>query len=393
MTNRPSLLALPVALLLLTRPAGNAAAQTVVAEEGQDFADEVVLLHRVVACAEGTEVEVPTGWTEVVDDHCTKLGRQTTRFRGRYIDKAIPFLASMRPEDLPRTVVYPFGGGDLASALVTYPDADEVTTISLEHAGDPTRLADLTASQLKLALADFRGAIAGLLASHDSATVKLQSVQRGPLPGQVSFFLTALSVFGYQPVSLRYFRIEPDGSLHYYTAEEIANLAPKRARKIRTWGVNTDHSIAFSNAELVFERSGGDRVVHRHIAANLDNSHFKGSPLDAHLTRKGPIVALTKAASYLLWSNGFSAVRDYLLSNAVYMVSDSTGIPPHHARRAGLEQRTYGRFTGPYLRASAVHTIAFADLWLRQPYRRLRFRYGYPDAAGNFHLLVTQRPK
>ncbi len=53
---------------------------------------------------------------------------------------------------------------------------------------------------------------------------------------------------------------------------------------------------------------------------------------------------------------------------------------------------TYGRFTGPFLStATDVHAEAFAELWRTQPYRRLKFRYGYPDADGNFHLLVTRR--
>jgi hypothetical protein len=361
---------------------------------GHDFRAELALIHHVVACAP-TDAAVPAAWTEVVDQHCAKLAAQTQRFRERYVDQAVPFLAALRPEGLPRSVVYPFGGGDLASALVTYPEATDFTTISLEHAGDPRPLADLDAAQLRTALGDFRTAIRGLLTAHDSATDKLQALHKGPLPGQICFFLTALAVFGHQPVSLRYFRLQPDGSLHYYTRAEIEALAGKRARKMRDWGVDTDHSVAFSNAELVFERSRADRarVVHRHIAGNLDDAHLRGSPLEKHLVAKGPVAAMTKAASYLLWSGGFTVIRDYLLRYAVFMVSDSTGIPPRHARAAGFEQVTYGRFTGPFLStATDVHAEAFEQLWSAQPHRRLKFRYGYPDADGNFHLLVTRRP-
>ena len=361
---------------------------------GHDFHAELALLHRVVACATQPERAVPAAWTKVVDEHCKQMAAQTQRFRSRYVDQAVPFLAALRPARLPRSVVYPFGGGDLASALVTYPEATDFTTISLEHSGDPRPLADLTPADLRGALSDFRAAIRGLLTQNDSATDKLQALQRGPLPGQICFFLTALEVFGHQPVSLRYFRIEPSGSLHYYTRAEIEALAGKRARKIREWGVDTDHSVAFSNAELVFERSRADRsrVVHRHIAANLDNSHLRGSPLEKHLVAKGSVSAMTKAASYLLWTGGFTAIRDYLLRYAVFMISDSTGIPPRHARAAGFHQTTYGRFTAPFLpSATDVHAEAFAEMWAAQPYRRLKFRYGYPDGEGNFHLLVTRR--
>ncbi len=383
-----------VAVLALLATAASARAETPAPEKatGHDFKRELALLHRVVACAE-PGVAVPPAWVAVVDEHCASLGKQTERFRARYVDEAMPFIAALRPPDLPGKVVYPFGGGDLASALVTFPDADELTTISLEHSGDPRRLAGLSAAELRAALADFRTAISGLLAQNDSATSKLQAVQRGPLPGQIGFFLTALAIVGHRPISLRYFRIQPDGSLHYYSTPEIDALAGDRARKLRVWAVDADHSVAFSHAELVFERTRGDRarVVHRHIAANLDNQHLRGSALEKHLVAKGPVAAMTKAASYLLWTPGFTAIRDYLLRNAAFMISDSTGILPRHARAAGFQQRTYGRFTGPFLEASEEHAAAFAELWRQQPYRPLKFRYGYPDAAGNFHLLVTQR--
>jgi len=360
-------------------------------EAGRDFQAEVALLYRVVACGK-SDTPVPAEWTKVVDEHCREMGVQTARFRKRFVDRAIPFLTRLRPVDAPRTVVYPFGGGDLAGALVTYPEATEITTMSLEHAGDPTRLDGITPQALRRALADFRAAIRGLLALHDSTSDNLQKMQRGPLPGQISFFLTALAVFDYRPVSLRYFKLEPDGSVHYYTGEEIAALATTSAGKKKVTWTAADHSIAFSNSELVFERAaGGERVVHRHMAANLDDQHFKGSPVEKHLLAKGDVVAMTKAASYLLWMNFFSGIRDYLTAHAVYMVSDSTGVPPRHARQAGLKQVTYGKFTGPFLKASVKHQQAFIQMWNKQPFRRLGFRYGYPDMVGNFHLVITQR--
>jgi hypothetical protein len=359
--------------------------------DGHNYEAELALLYRVVACADNG-VAVPEEWSKVVDKHCAELALQKKRFKARYVDKAMPFIAELRPSELPGEVVYPFGGGDLASALVTYPDATEITTVSLEHAGDPTRLGALKSWQLARTLGDFRAAIRGLMLLHDSSSLNLQKMQRGPLPGQVAFFLTALSVFDYRPVSLRYFRLEADGSLHYYSQEEIAALATTTAVKKKSTWSNTDHSVAFSNVELAFRRGAdGPLVVHRHIAANLDDKHFGGSAVEKHLTGKGEVAAMTKAASYLLWNGNFSLIRAYLSQSAVFMVSDSTGIPPVHARKAGLEQVTYGRFTGAFLKANAQHGTAFINLWRKQPFRKVPFRYGYPDRVGNFHLLVTHR--
>jgi hypothetical protein len=71
------------------------------------------------------------------------------------------------------------------------------------------------------------------------------------------------------------------------------------------------------------------------------------------------------------------------------MISDSTGIPPKYAAKAGFEQKTLGKFTGSLLKASAEYNNEFRNLWKSQPYQKVPFRYGYVDATGNNHMLLT----
>lgn len=366
------------------------------ADNGRDFIAEARLFYRVVACVEaepGPGAVDRTLDARVVGAHCKEQARRVAGFRKRYMNRASRFLARHRPANLPDTVVYPFGGGDLISALITYPDAREITTISLEHAGDPRRLSGLDKKQLAASLALYSEAVRGLLRNHDSASENLRKLEKGPIPGQLAFFMLALAITDHEPVALRFFRIEPDGSLHYYTQAEIDELDDTVARKKSFRWVDTDYSVAFSNMELQFRRRGAgpDRPVrvHRHIVFNLNNQNFPDSPLHKHLLQKGNIAAMTKAASYLLWNNSFSGIRNYLLDHMVFMISDSTGIPPLYARKAGFVQKTFGTYTGAFLEAKEIHDQAFVKLWADQPKRLLRFRYGYPDAAGNWHLLLT----
>jgi len=102
---------------------------------------------------------------------------------------------------------------------------------------------------------------------------------------------------------------------------------------------------------------------------------------------------LTKGASYLLWRGDFSLIRNYMLDHLAWMLSDSTGIPPQFARRAGMVQVTYGRYDGAFLEGTDVrHDDAFIELWKSQKIRRLPFRFGYVDKDKQAHLVVT-RPK
>ncbi|HTN51701.1 MAG TPA: hypothetical protein VML50_04815, partial [Anaeromyxobacter sp.] len=355
-------------------------------EAPAEFGAEAKLLFDLVSC-QGAKLP-PAFEAGVVKEFCAKQKKAIAAYRDRYLPKAGPFLASLRPEGLPSAVVYPFGGGDLLSALTTYPDAKSYTTLSLEHAGDPRRAA---AIQDPKVLADslevVRATSSGLLYANDSKTENLMKGQRGEIPGQLAFFMTALAVHGYEPVGLRFFKIQPDGTLHYLTRTEINAAEKETARLLRGQWTAPDFSPAFSNSEIVFVKKGEDPKthgrVHRHVAADLsDHALAKDPGILKHLAGKGEFAAMTKAASYLLWRDDFSRIRKVLLAHMVFMVSDSTGIPPAFASRAGFSQDTYGSFRGSLLHAPYKHNAAFRRLWETNPKKALPFRFGYRDASG-----------
>ena len=98
-------------------------------DEAADFTADAKLYYRVVAC--GNSDALPAGVDQaIVDKHCAVMAKRYADFQKSYAAPAEAFFAPLRPTDLPKTVVYPFGGGDLASALVTYPNATDITTIS-----------------------------------------------------------------------------------------------------------------------------------------------------------------------------------------------------------------------------------------------------------------------
>jgi hypothetical protein len=380
---------------LLVLPRLALAAQTE-ASQAADFSADARILYRVVACR--GDARLPANLDpQIVAQHCHWLDGQMARYRRVYLARAQPFLATLRPRGLPDTVVYPFGGGDLLAALTTYPDARRINTLSLELSGDPRRITSIDNKRLDESLTLIDRNVGGLLAANDSTSETLMDTQQGDLPGQLSYFLVALAVHGYEPVSLRYFRVEADGSLHYYSQAEVHALESRLARARHGEWTSPDFSEAFANSELIFRpiNGTGPLRIHRHIGANLRNGSLrKDGSILRYLQRQGRIVAMTKAASYCLWNPQFSYIRDYLLANMVFMISDGTGIPPEFARQAGFVQDTYGSFQGAMCFDSCPskqYSQQFEDLWASQPRRALAFRYGYLDAKDSYHLLVTRR--
>lgn len=369
-----------------------------------DFTPEVKLLYRVVAC-EGDYPLPPNIDQKVLDEHCKEIKRRSAMYKKTWVDVAEPFIQALKPAGLPKTVVYPFGGGDLISALTTYPEANDYTTLSLEHAGDPRRIHNVDAAKLKASLSLIRFATSGLLVANDSKTENLQKTQRGDLPGQLSFFLIGLAVHGYEPVALHYIHVDKDGKPVPYTWGEIRAHDKETATLFRKEWVSPDFSPAFDNLELVFQKKGGgEQKVHRHFAEDGADypdkslskdpnakSYGTDAPLQKYFENKGSFCAMTKAASYLLWLDKFSKIRQMLLDHMVWMISDSTGMPHSIAVKAGFEQDFYGHFDESFLKGNPDYNKEFKALWKKA--KPLPFRYGYLDAAPKLqvHMMVTYK--
>jgi len=378
------------------------------AEDAADFTAEAKLLFRVAACG-GTD-PLPDRFdartVAVIDRHCKWIAERIAAFRETYFEgKGREFFAQLVPADVPKTVVYPFGGGDLLSALVAFPDAEEITTISLELSGDPRRIDTMTPRQLRDSLAALRVEIGGLLSVGSNTSVNLSASQRNELPAQISSFLMGLAAGGYEPVGMRFFRLRDDGSIEYLTTQAIADLetaeaaaAGKRrgaAKRKGDWQ-SPNFSEAFAHVEIRYVKTGDPAVrIHRHLGWNLADDYLADhGELLRHLDAKGKVTFLTKGASYLLWYSSFSTIRDYMLGHLAWMLSDSTGIPPAFARKANMVQDTYGSFSGAFLEGAEAHAKRHSDdfraLWRKNPRRPLPVRFGYLDLNKRAHLVVTR---
>jgi len=325
-----------------------------------------------------------------VDASCRKVKLQLERFRKRWLDKARPFLAGIVPANVPKTVVYPFGGADLLTALTTFPDLSLLTTMSLEWVGDPRAIQKLESTELRRNLEQQHAFLIKLFQVNHNRTVDLQALNQSPIPAPLVFGLAALDLLGYEPLDARWFRLDDRGAVHYLEPSEIAAFdARPEGRKQK------DRNELFADMELTFRKAGDPTApvqTWRHLRANLQDDHLKESPVLTYLEGLGPVTGMTKAASYLMWREDFAVIRDYLLNHMTWMISDTTGITPYHAAEKGFVQDTWGIFQGNMFAGSRKGELAMIDLWQTNPQRPLPFQFGYPDKNEHDHLMVTRKP-
>jgi len=354
---------------------------------GTLFTREVQAAFRVAACGGTDDAAIPsTVDKKMVDTHCGMLKSGYADYKREWIDVAGPFLAKLRPAGLPTTVVYPFGGGDLVTALATYPDATELTTISLEIAGDIRGITKADNKRLTGELTTLREHLGKLFLKAHSRTINLDIETRGAVPGEAAFTLAALAIHGFEPVTYRYFDFKDDGTLRWLTDEDIAKA--EKAGK-------TGRGGPFANAEIRFKKPGEAGVrIFRHVAYDLSDANLKRLPaLMKHLDAKGKVSTMTKAASHLLWDDAnFATLRDWLMAHTDWMISDTTGVPPRIAKKNGFEQDVYGQYEWPEPFGTVNNKDATDFHEKFKGSAPITFRYGYPDNKSHGHIVVTRKP-
>jgi hypothetical protein len=388
----PSLvrLALAIGLSSLLFSIHSASAKPVTAPPSSSLAAEFVEQAKELlagtACGTGTAPAlIPAA---LLKTHCDFVRKAQDQYRQRWIVPARAFFAEHVPSNLPRKVVYPFAGGDLSTALTVYPDADEITTLSLEPAGDPRSLRAMPPRALAAAMDQVRRELRFLYVVNFSNTKNMiEAMRGGRLPTQLIFGLSALYLHGFELMSVRYFAINEDGTLRYLTtadAEAAGNAGKADAGR---------RNRVFNNVEIQFRKPGSARVqVYRHIEANLDDNHLNKDPrVLRHLEAKGEVAGMTKAASYLLSWDAFSKIRGYLLGHVRWMISDATGIAPKWGRPAGFDYQTWGTYEDSHMEAGRGIAKEWRKEWSAEPARALGFRFGYPDRKQRNHLVIMQR--
>lgn len=362
-------------------------------QQAVEFSEALAVLSSVAAC-DGTPP--PERFDRAaVAAHCKALDAIFEDYEERWAKPARPFFRELVPNDAPRTVVYPFGGADLLTALAVMPDLVEITSISLEAGGDPRAILRTPVNELMKHLATHRRFMAKLVKFNHSRTLDLALLKGTPLPSQMIFALVGLHVHGFTPVGLRAVRLEPDGSIHYFDESDL-RAADAQAEGLKGSAKNRRLNDLFAGYELRFRRSddpGAPLQTYRHFQANLANDELAKDPrILKHLAAKGPLSAITKAASYLLWWGNFETIRELLMDKVVWMIADSTGLNPMHLPPERWEQTVYGSFSGTFLKSSAEGITALMALYGDQPKRPLPFDYfGYPDNRRKGHLIVTRR--
>jgi hypothetical protein len=274
-------------------------------------------------------------------------------------------LAGWRGET--RTVFYPFSGPDALYADTLFPNSKVLLMAGLEPVGTMPDLGKLQQDgKLGAYLAQVKTSLFTILAASFFKTKDMKTDFNNDLvDGLMPAMIVFLAREGDPINSIQYVVLGHDGALHPHGE---TSGAP---------GVQITY---------------GDGRTLLYFQTDLGNDGLKDNPGFVRLMhRLAPGITYLKAASYLLYEDYFSSIRDAILDNSVGVVEDDSGIPLRDFKPAQWDVVPYGNYTGPIDLFKDKYQPDLTDFYAKTPHQQLTFGSGYKFVASKSSLLVVKK--
>jgi hypothetical protein len=268
------------------------------------------------------------------------------------------------------TVYYPFSGPDILYVDTLFPDSKFLLMAGLEPVGTMPDLDDLRQrGAMPGYLTQIKTSLSTILAASFFKTKDMKTDFSGQVDGLVSAMAVFLAHQGYTIDSIHYVTLRDDGTL--------AEHAPAGANGVQ---------IAY------YKDDRDDLRYALYFRTDLGNDGVKEHPGYVNLMhRLGAGVTYLKAASYLLYDDYFSRIRDAILGDSVGVVEDDSGLPFKDFDPEKWNVIPYGNYTGPITLFKEHNQPDLAAFYAKNIPSPLPFGSGYKFVASNSSLLVARK--
>jgi len=269
------------------------------------------------------------------------------------------------------TVFYPFGGPDILYATAFYPDAQAYVLVGLEPVGTMPDLMALPPESLDNSLKEMETYITPILQISFFRTNDMEEelTQKGTLP----ILLVFLAGTGHRILDVQPLALAADGT-------PVAPQGPGVARSVR----------------IDFQKEGSTSTQSLYyFSQDLSDAALKKAPqFTAFLRTMSRPTTFLKAASYLMFRDHFSTVRDFILTGTAAVLEDDSGIPLRYFQSKKWEVRFFGTYKGPIKLFKMFEQKDLLEAYHGSgTVAPLDFGIGYRHHAGESNLmLATIRP-
>ena len=272
------------------------------------------------------------------------------------------------PKTAPKTLLYPFAGGDFFYANLFYPNRDTVIMIGLEPVGsvfdvntvDRAKLEDYLTTLDRCMFYPHKLGFFRTLSMDDDFAHELMN-------GTLHTFMFYLARNGFDLHYVEYFNLDSEGN-----AVAVAPGAEAKGLKIG-YSNKSDKQLR----QLVY------------ISQDISNTAIQKSPGTInYLKQRGNVVSFFKAASYLMYKDYFSDITNVVLGQSKIILQDDSGMPLSAMQKGGFTTEVLGEYTKTIgLFSNYFQKDMRAEYEAKKP-AKLPFTIGYNAEFGECNLQL-----
>jgi len=282
-----------------------------------------------------------------------------------------------------KTLFYPFSGPDILNAYTFFPNAKQHIMVGLEPVGTLPEFTSAAPGITPQYFSSVKNSLHAILSFSFFRTKSMAvDLHNKELDGTIHLMLLFLKRSGNSIVDIKPVNIDSGGKLVVYT-----NFEEQKKDTLKNPGVEIDFVDADSIVKKVF-----------YFSVNLANDQMgKNEGFVKFINDQAPYTTYLKSASYLMYKQYFSSIRDLILNNSQYVLEDDSGIPLKYFTESDLwDIRYYGTYKGTIPMFSAFYQNdlfkAYTDT-VNNKVGNLSFGIGYKYKLGESNLLLAKKKK
>lgn len=317
--------------------------------------------------------------TPAYQAHVNALARLSQHYDRNYFSKMRAWSAAELAPRIPMRipVFYFFGGPDAVSVLAFFPDAPVYVLGGLEAVGSIVAPNALTSAEVGQGLDNLRRSVEAILSFGHFITKDMKAeLDRTAFRGVLPLIYTFIALTGGEVLSTQFFSVTARGSVQEQgNSSQISRGALPGVRvEFRGRGRSDVQTVFYVQANVA-----DDALKSNGTLLNWAGGFGMGN-------------VYLKAASYLLHESYFSRMRSFLLSHAVSVLQDDSGIPFRYFQDGNWRLWLFGTYSGTLDLFTKYYQsdlqTAFAGPGASAP---LPFGTGYKWRLGESNLLLAVR--
>ena len=320
---------------------------------------------------------VPLEQTKIWQEHATFFDQAWAKLAARQFTGIREWEVNYLPDatqPLP-VIFYMFSGPDFLYANQFFPNAGTYILAGTEPIGPLPDVTRFGGPALDSVLENLHKSLNSVLSFSFFITKEMKTdLENEQLKGTLPIFYVFLARAGKTITAVSFVTLDKNGQPH--------PAGPNEKGKGLTPGVR----IIFTGAP-----DGPPQTLY-YFTTDLSNEGIRSQPgFLKFCAAQGTGASLLKSASYLMFENGFSTVRDFLLDHSKAIIQDDSGIPISAFDQAKWSLRFFGAYAGPIEIFKKYAQPQLLGLYQQSNPAPLGFGIGYRWSGRQSTLIVATR--